>query len=124
MPEITGQILGNILNDPNLSGPVAEQILDFSIDLLNLRGCDLSNMSGDEGSKTLTVTSRERGAIFFVAHAIYPSLTRGGSGPSGSYGPLNLTVKDLLSDPTILAAVDQAAEKLKQVDTDWSGAFL
>lgn len=124
MVSVTGTNLVTILNDANLTPAVAEQILDFAMDLLNLRGLDLGPMSGDEGSKAVSLESAERGAVFFVARAIYSSLTRGGGGPTGAFGPLNVTVKDLLSDPAVLAAVDKAAEDLKSRDIDWSGAFL
>lgn len=56
----------------DISKADTEVILDVAIDTLNLVGnLTIDNMSGTTGSKTATVTQKERAAILAVARIIY-----------------------------------------------------
>ena len=46
-----------------ISAEHAEAILDGAIDVLNIFDCQLVNMTGDAGSKTVTLTSKQRGGV-------------------------------------------------------------
>jgi len=56
----------------DISKADTEAILDLAIDTLNLVGnLSIDNMSGTVGSKTATVTQKERAAILQVARIAY-----------------------------------------------------
>lgn len=66
--------LHNVLNltVSDITAVKTEALLDQAIDLLNLyANQSISNMAGSGGSKTVTLTSKQRGAVFEVAKAIY-----------------------------------------------------
>jgi len=66
--------LHNVLNLSvgDISAIKTEALLDQAIDLLNLYANQtLSNMAGTAGSKTVTLTSKQRAAVFEVAKAVY-----------------------------------------------------
>jgi hypothetical protein len=137
MASLTGQTLIDLLNDDTLSVADAENILDMSIDCLNLYGTEQSNLSGTTPTKTRSVTSKERGAILLVANQIYLSIYRVGSSSgaggssSSSYGlggmsysqstSSNIT-SSLMNNPDVRISVKEAAERL--MEADWSQAFI
>jgi len=56
----------------DVSAIKTEALIDQAIDLLNLyANQSISNMAGTAGSKTVTLTSRQRAAVFEVAKAVY-----------------------------------------------------
>jgi len=119
MPNITASDLDAILN---LAGQVSntnlEKIIDLAIDCLNLYGnLDLPNMSGTAESKTVSLESREKGAVFIVARAIYYSFYKGVE--SSTVGGLSVSTPDLMSNQTVLAAVKEAARQLAEIDVDY-----
>lgn len=74
MVSVSYSDLHNLLNLSvgDISAAKTEALLDQAIDLLNLyANQSLSNMSGDAGSKTVTLTSKQRGAVLEVAKAVY-----------------------------------------------------
>lgn len=93
-----------------------EVILDQAIDLLNLYGADLANMTGTAGSKTVGLESKERGAVFHVARAVYYSFYKGVD--STSVGGMVVSTPDLMSNPNVLRTVREAANKLNELTVD------
>ena len=119
MPNMTAADLDAILN---LAGQVSdtnlEKIIDLAVDCLNLYGnIDLSNMSGTAGAKTVSLESREKGAVFIVARAIYYSFYKGVE--SSTVGGLAVSTPDLMSNQTVLAAVKEAARLLSEIDVGY-----
>ncbi len=106
--------LGGAISDTNL-----EQIIDLAIDTLNLFGAELPNMSGEAGSKIVTLTSKEKAAVFIAARAIkygfYYSI--GNVVVEG----LSVSVSDLASNPVVMNTIKEAAQKLKEVEQKKSG---
>lgn len=49
----------------------SEDLIDTAIDLLNSHNAGLDNMSGSEGSQTVTLTSAARGAVLNLAAMLY-----------------------------------------------------
>lgn len=100
----------------NLEGKITnanlENILDLAIDTLNLFGAELSNMSGSEGSKTVTLTSKEKGAVFIAAravkHGFYDSIG------NAMIDGLSISVTDLASNTEVMNTIRQAAQRLQQ----------
>ena len=101
--------LASAVTDTNL-----EIIIDQAIDLLNLYGADLANMTGTAGSKTVGLESKERGAVFAVARAVYYSFYKGVT--QVGVGALAVSTPDLMSNPNVLRTVREAAHKLTELD--------
>lgn len=90
MADITYATLQALLNITTAAA-TCEEIIDHAVNLLNAYGADLPNMTGTAGSKTLSVESREKGAVMEVACAVYNSkyVTSGGSSRSYSVGSMS-----------------------------------
>ena len=112
---ITGNTILKLLNDPeDVTVTQGEIVMDQAIDHLNLYLDDedtLSNLDGAAGSKTLNVSSRERGAIMIVARIVYMSFLQQHGG-STNIGSLSSSTTDLMSDPTSVAVIKEVAEAL------------
>ena len=98
MPTVTATEFKAILNlddDTDFTATYAEYILDQAINLLNLAlapwDLEVSNMSGDAGSMTLTVDKKTKAAIYEVAAAVYSEKYKasgsGSSSESYTLGP-------------------------------------
>lgn len=113
MVSISASDLDAILN---LAGGVSninlEAILDLSIDTLNLYGAVITNMTGAAGSKTVTLTSKEKAAVFIAARAVYYGFFKGID--SAAVSGLNVTNTDLMSNPAVLQTIKEAAHRLEQ----------
>lgn len=105
----------------NLAGQVPDKIIeswiDQSIDILNRYGADLPNMGGTAGSKTVSLESKERGAVMDVVRAIYYSFYKGID--TSTVGGLTVTSPDLLSNPTVMEAVKEAARQLAEIEVTY-----
>lgn len=115
MPTVSAADLDAILN---LAGQVSnehlENIIDLSIDLLNLLGADLSNMSGTAGDKSVGLESPEKAAVFLVARTVYYGFYK--DLDTSSVGGLTVSTPDLMSNPAVLQAVNEAARHLIELD--------
>lgn len=114
---ITGDTILNLLKNPTgITTTHGEIVTDQAIDHLNIYlflndGDTLSNLDGVDGSKTLNVSSRERGAIMIVARIVYMSFLRQ-HGTTSNLGSLGSSTTDLMSDPTSVAVIKEVAESL------------
>lgn len=89
----------------DISAADTENLIDQAIDKLNLYGLGaftISNLTGAAGSKTVTVTSQERGAIMEVASSIYYLQYKE---PSG------MSISSLSQSPPTTAPVDEVAKR-------------
>jgi len=82
------QNLLGALSDATLPPARAENLIDQAIDMLNMHGLSISNMSGSEGSKTVTLTSGQRGAVLELGAMIYRH--RYTNPQQASIGPLSV----------------------------------
>lgn len=104
MVDITYSTLQSVLSIPQMSAVNIESLLDIAIDLLNLYGADLPNMTGTAGSKSVSVDGQAKAAIFLAARAIYHS------DPSTfSLAELNISSGDILSNPEVSKTIKEAA---------------
>ncbi len=94
-----------------------EYVLDLTIDGLNIFGASLSNMSGTIGTKTVNLTSIQRGAVFFVAREIYNKFYKG-VGTATTTGGFTVTVGDVLNDTELVALLQKLGEKLAASETE------
>lgn len=94
-----------------------EALIDLAIDLLNLLGrLSLTNMAGAAGSKSVTLTSAQRGAVQLVARNIYFSFYKDPT--TTSIGSLSVNPADVLANPAMLAFIQTAADRLATIDED------
>lgn len=92
-----------------------ENFIDAAIDQLNLSGAPtITNMAGAVGSKTVTLTSKQRAAIRYVARVVYGSYNKNPKPTTSTViGQLSLSQSDLFSNATVLAAIERAAAQLR-----------
>lgn len=118
MASVSGQDLINVMNLPaTFTVTHAEYVLDLAIDTLNLYGANLSNMNGSNpaGSKTVDLTSKQRGAVFHAARAIYYAFFK--EIEAVAVGELSVSVTDLASNPVVLKTIKEAAKRLEAKDS-------
>jgi len=121
MVTVSASDLDTILN---LSGQVSdsnlEAILDLAIDSLNIFGASLANLSGSP--LTVTLTSKERGAVLIVAREIYNKFWKG-AGTATTTGGFTVTIGDILNDNDLVALLEKLGEKLAMSSTSVGVAF-
>jgi len=100
-----------------ISDEILEQIIDLAIDCLNLNGADLPNMSGTAGSKTVSLESKQKAAVFIAARAIYYSFYRGIE--LLSMQNVSFSVPDLMSNSVVMGAIEKAAHKLAELEVTY-----
>lgn len=114
MPSVSYSDFQSVMNlDPDIDVSAAntENLLDYAIDLLNVYGnLSISNMSGAAGSKTVTLTSKQRGAVFMVARALYYSDYR--SQIISSVGGVSITPMSITENPMWERFLSRAARQL------------
>lgn len=103
-----------------------EYVLDMAIRSLILCGVTgISTMSGDAGSKTVTLTDAQMAGVFEAARAIYydywkPAGTGGGSGSSESWNVGGMSESSssssstsLMGNANVRGVIEKIAAKLK-----------
>ena len=115
MPTVTALDLDSRLNlEDAVDAEDLEILIDGAIDLLNIYllryGKEIPNMTGTAGTKTLTVTSPEKGAIIMVACALYSKDYKTSGSQSESIGIGALSTSS--SSATVSSASESLAEKL------------
>jgi len=106
------------LSDDDITNINAEKLIDLAIDLLNLFGhVDLPNMSGTAGSKTVSLESNEKGAVFLVARQIYYGFYK--DIETVGVGGLSVTLNDVLGNATIIDSIKEAARQLSEFDVGY-----
>ena len=103
----------------DISAESIETLLDLSIDMLNLFGAELPNMTGTAGAKTVSLTSPEKAAVLLVARAVYNGFYR--STDQAALGGASVSTTDLMKDPATLQLVKDAARELQQKDASDEG---
>jgi hypothetical protein len=89
-----------------VSNQSIEDLADATIDILNSLGADIANMSGDCGAKTLSIVSKQRGKFWLGIRATYNSLK---DLTAKSVGDINFRPADLLSNPDVIAQLQEIA---------------
>ncbi len=102
------------LSDADITNTNAEIVLNQAIDCLNRMGADLSNLSGTAGSKTWSGESKEKGAIYDVARAVYYSFYKGID--TAAIASLTASSPDVMANPTVMQMVKEAARELSELD--------
>jgi hypothetical protein len=114
MPTVTYADLASLMNltvPDDISTVQLEQIIDTSIDALNVWNANLGNLTGTVGAKTGSYTSKQWGAIKLVARQVYYGFYK--NLDVAQLQGMSVTVKDLLSDPANVKLIQQCAEQLR-----------
>lgn len=127
MATITAATLRTLTNNPNIALADCEEIIDHAIDKINLAGqkydLSLNNMTGTAGSKTLNVTSAEKGAIMEVAIAVYSGNYSSSSSTSISIGPLSSSGGSATSvsrgGESVETLAENAAKQLSEITVEY-----
>jgi len=110
------------VNAASLTGPMnlsstvlpaasAELLIDLAVDVLNLFGnVEISNMTGTAGTKTLTATSKECGAILLLARMFYYGFFKGSE--NVTVQGVSVAITDILANPQTVQAIQAIAAKL------------
>jgi len=116
MGTITAATMKTILNktDADASDTDFELIMDAAIDLLNLFGAEISNMSGTAGSKTVSVESNEKGALILVTREVWYGIRQGPE--QVGVGNLTVTLGNILGNPTTMRNIEVVAARLKEIE--------
>lgn len=115
MPNVTASTVETLLNlDGQIANETIEAWIDQAIDMLNLEGADLPNMSGTAGSKTVGLESMERAAVNSVVRIVYYSFYK--DIQPATVSGLTLGTTDLLSNPAVAQTVKDMARRLAELD--------
>jgi len=110
---INAASLKSLVNDTTMAASSAEEIIDQSINELDTFGLALTNMTGVAGTKTLTVTSAEKGAILALAMEYYQYYRSSGSSAT-SVNVSGLGYSTNTSTGGSMGRIHEVAEKLAQ----------
>lgn len=114
MSQTAAQILTPLNLPSTFLAATKEGLVDAAIDLLNLyKAPAITSMDGTAGAKTVTLTSRQRAAVLYVTRAIYASFYLNAGATNVSLSGLSLSQVDLLSNATVIHAVEAMAAKLR-----------
>jgi hypothetical protein len=103
--------LGADITAGSLSHTQVEQIIDQAIDMLNTFNANVPNMTGTVGSKSVSLTSKQKGAVWTVARAVYYGFYK--NLDVATISGMAITTHDLLADANILKLVRDQAEALR-----------
>jgi hypothetical protein len=100
------------MNLPAIANDVIENLVEVSVDVLNLfaGAGTISNMSGTAGTKTLSLSSEKRGALMLVVRAAYYGFYKDLTGKT--VGEVSFSPTDLLSNTNVLNTIQLAAARL------------
>ena len=118
MASVTAQDFINVMAITDDAEDI-EYVMDLAIDRLNIYGADLDNMTGDAGSKTVTLTSAQRGAVFTVSRFIYNlflKYTSSGGGSSSSVSLMGISKSQsttLSTNPEVMDLAKECANQIK-----------
>lgn len=113
----------SVIADTSITDTVVENLFDLMANTYNIFGCDVPIMDGTAGSKTVTYTSPQKGAIFQGARIVYASFYKNSSSTtSRSLGIISesnsSSVSDLMSNAAVWAMVKDIAVALKGIAAD------
>jgi len=116
MVSITADIFQAIFNlsDADISNTNMEYLIDYAVNRLDTYGADLPNMTGAAGSKTLSVESREAGAIQKATRLLYYESYK--EQETTALGPMSTSPPNILVNPTVEAEIKELARQLSEMD--------
>ena len=114
MVTVNAAMLQNLVNESTtLTATKAEVIEDQAINLLNVYGATLDNLTGTAGTKTGTYTSKQAGAIMNVAVCVYSFSFKGGGSNSSSQSIGSLSISESSSSNSSQTINDVAKQQAR-----------
>jgi len=107
---VNATLFQNQMNDSDITATLAEINMDQAINLLNVFGAGISNLSGTAGSKSGSYTSAEVGAIMVMAREVYAKLYKNADGSNVQVSGIGVTYSN---DGQLLNFAKQLANQLK-----------
>lgn len=101
------------IKDTDITDAETENLFDLAANTFNIFGCDVPIMTGTAGSKTVTYTSAQKGAVFQGARIMYASFYKNASNTNISASNMSLTSTDLMSNSTVWNMLKDIAVALK-----------
>jgi hypothetical protein len=118
MVTVSASTFQELFNEANFKEEHAEQIMDLAIDLINLySNADLPNMTGTAGSKSVSLESKEKGAVLLVARAIYYGFYT--KPQSTAISGQSLSPADVMGNQAVIDSVKEAARQLAELDVSY-----
>jgi len=115
MVSVTATLVKAILNASGITDTKMEYLIDLAIGEISLHsGEDLPTMSGTAGSKTVSLTNQQYGAVMEALRAIYYSFYKGVE--TTGVGGMTVSTPDLQSNPMVQAAIVRAARRLAEFE--------
>lgn len=116
------------LSISDISAIDTENLIDTAIrelDLLLNEDNQIHTMTGTAGTKTITLTDRQLGAVMRVFRPMYASIFKNAENKSPGISVVtDSSLGDLMSNPVVLAAIREAAAALMESEVDWSRAII
>ena len=106
---ISGSTAQTQFNDSTTSTTIWETLIDGGINLLNTFGANINNLSGTIGSKSVTLTSAQAGAVMTMTQQIYSKHYKNATGSNAVASTIGLTYNN---DGQLLSFARQLAWQL------------
>lgn len=111
---VTGATMKALMDETDPSVTEMENIIDTAIDTLNLFGAEtIPNMTGDAGSKTVTLTSEQNGAVVFAVRQIFYSVFK--DLEDATLAPYSIRVSDVMANAELAKTLREAAFRLSTI---------
>jgi len=106
-------MIGVLNLDSTFDDATMEGLIDQAIDMLNLYGInvDLPNMTGTAGSKTVSLTSPQQGAVVMITRVVYSQFYERADG-SMTFGGVTVSASDMMGNTVVIRTVKEAARLL------------
>ena len=105
------KLIGITVDD--LAPDATEKFIDVAIGYLNIFGAGLSEMGGEEGSKSINCVTEEWAAIAHVTRMVYIDFYEDAGGDL-EIQDLTTKARNFLSDPKVMESIRIIAVALKQ----------
>ncbi len=119
MVDITADNMQALMNlsDSDISNTNMEYVIDCAINKLNTYGSgDLPNMTGTVASKTVSVESREAGAIQEATRLVYYGYYKGQE--TTAISSLSVSMTSMLNNPMVESTIEKLAKQLLEIEAD------
>jgi hypothetical protein len=109
---VTEATISDIINDAELTAENAEKLINGSVHILNIFGCDLTRLTGTAGSMSASWTSQQIGAVILVFRVLYASHYKNAGNNNVNISSLSVATTDLMSNPTAWKMIETIAKEI------------
>ena len=102
----------SVISDAVITDINVENLFDAAANTFNIFGCSVPIMTGTAGSKVVTYTSAQKGAVFQGARVLYVSFYKNAANVNVGISSLSVTTADLMSNSAIIQLFRTIADQL------------